>query len=80
MIPRERIIAVVSPDSAPVKRMISSHKSGETVIDATQGRKTKSVIVLEGGYLALSYLQPETVAGRIEDKSEDKNMGGSFNE
>lgn len=59
-----KIIAIVSPDSAPIKRMIQKSKENGMVIDATQGRKTKAVLVMEGGQVVLSALLPETIAGR----------------
>lgn len=66
MINAEKIIAIVSPDSAPVKRMVQGAKEGGTVIDATQGRKTKSVMVMENGSVVLSALTPETVGARAQ--------------
>ena len=62
-----KIVAVVSPDAAPVKRMIQSVKGTRTLIDATQGRKTKAVIVTSDDYLVLSALQPETIARRFSE-------------
>ena len=59
-----KIIAIVSPDSAPVRRLIQKAKENNTVIDATQGRKTKAVLVMEGSQIVLSALLPETIAGR----------------
>ncbi len=61
-----KIIAIVSPDSAPVKRMVQSAREKGTVIDATQGRKTKSVLVMENSQVVLSALLPETIAGRVQ--------------
>ena len=58
----QKIVAVVSPDAAPVKRMVQSIKGTRSLIDATQGRKTKAVIVTSDDYLVLSALQPETIA------------------
>ena len=62
----EKIIAIVSPDSAPIKRMVQNAKESGMAIDATQGRKTKSVLVMENGQTVLSALLPETIAGRAE--------------
>jgi len=62
----QKIVAVVSPDAAPVKRMVQSIKGTRSLIDATQGRKTKAVIVTSDDYLVLSALQPETIARRRE--------------
>ena len=56
-----KVIAVVSPDAAPVKRMVQNAKQIGKVIDATQGRRTKSVIVTEEDHIILSALQPETL-------------------
>ena len=68
-----KIVAVVSPDAAPVKRMIQSVKGTRTLIDATQGRKTKAVLVMENSQLVLSALLPETIAGRAQTESGDNN-------
>lgn len=69
-----KIIAIVSPDSAPVKRMVQRAKEEGTVIDATQGRKTKAVLVMENSQTVLSALLPETIAQRAqaEGKEDDK--------
>ena len=69
MVSAERIIAIVSPESAPVKRMVNDAKESGTLIDATHGRKTKTVIITDSGHLVLSYLLPETLANRISDEA-----------
>ena len=61
---RYKIIAVISPDSAPTKRMIQNGKDQGTVIDATQGRRTRAIIVMENANIVLSAVLPETIAGR----------------
>ena len=61
-----KIIAIVSPDSSPIKRLVQRAKENGTVIDATQGRKTKSVLVMENSQVVLSALLPETIAGRAQ--------------
>ena len=66
-----KIIAVVSPDTAPVKRMVQKARELGTAIDATQGRKTKSVLVMENSQLVLSALLPETIAQRAQAESRD---------
>ena len=70
-----KIIAIVSPDSAPVKRLVQRAREAGTAIDATQGRKTKAVLVMENSQLVLSALLPETIAQRaqaqIENNTED---------
>ena len=62
-----KIIAIINPDSAPIKRMIQNAKDAGTAIDATQGRRTKSVIVMENSELVLSALQPETLTRRFHN-------------
>ncbi len=71
MVNTDKIIAVVSPDSAPVKRLVQKAKEDGAVIDATQGRKTKAVLVMENSRLVLSALLPETISARAREKSED---------
>ena len=67
----DKVIAVVSPDSAPVKRIVQTAKETGTAVDATQGRKTKAVLVMENGQLVLSALLPETIANRAQTGRED---------
>ncbi|MBE7019479.1 MAG: DUF370 domain-containing protein [Ruminococcaceae bacterium] len=62
----DRIIAIISPDSAPVKRMISDAKERGILIDATYGRKTRTVVVTDSGHIILSGLQTDTITGRAE--------------
>ncbi len=62
----ERIISIVSPESAPIKRMVQEAKDNKTAIDATYGRRTRAVIITDAGYLVLSAIQPETIAARID--------------
>ena len=61
----DRIVAVVSPDYAPIKRLIQSARESGRIIDATQGRKTKGVLFTEGDRIILSALLPETLAARL---------------
>ncbi len=65
MISAERIVTVISPDSAPIKRLIQEAKDDGRAIDATYGRKTRAVIVMDSGHIILSSLITETVAARI---------------
>ena len=65
MVSADRIIAIVSPDSAPVKRMIQEARDRKRVIDATQGRRTRAVIQTDSDHVVLSAIQPETIAGRV---------------
>lgn len=71
-----KIIAIVSPDSAPIKRMVQNAKEKGMAIDATQGRKTKSVLVMENSQIVLSALLPETIAGRAQVGSGEENLTG----
>lgn len=68
MVNAEKIIAVLLPDSAPVKRIVQRGKEDGSVIDATQGRKTKSVLVMENDRIILSALTPETISARVSGK------------
>ena len=61
----DRIVAVVSPDSSPVKRLVQDAKDSGRVIDVSCGRKTRAVLVLDSDHVILSALQPETVAARL---------------
>jgi hypothetical protein len=68
----DRMISIVSPESAPIKRMVQEAKENQTIIDATYGRKTRAVIVTDSGQLILAAIQPETIAARIDkDISKD---------
>lgn len=69
MVSVERLVAIVSPESAPIKRLVQDAKERGTVIDATHGRKTRAVIVTDSDLIILTYLYPETVANRIEEDS-----------
>ena len=75
MINAERIIAVVSPDSAPIKRMVQEGKERGTVIDASFGRKTRAVIVTDSDHIILSYLTAETVSNRINEEKTENSEG-----
>ena len=67
----ERIISIVSPESAPIKRIVQEAKDSKMAIDATYGRRTRSVIIMDSGHIILSAVQPETVAGRVVDDEEN---------
>lgn len=64
-----KIVAIVSPDSAPIKRLVQNAREDGKVIDATQGRKTKAVLIMEQSQIVLSALLPETIAGRAQVES-----------
>jgi regulator of extracellular matrix RemA (YlzA/DUF370 family) len=65
-----RILVVASPGSAPIKRLIRATNDRGLIINMTHGRKTKSVIVLDSGHVVLAALQPETIAGRLQQQRE----------
>ena len=73
LVQAEKIIAIVSPDSAPVKRIIQESKDRSMCIDATYGRRTRSVLIMDSDHVVLSALQLETVANRFNtgEKAED---------
>ncbi len=73
MVNADRIIAVVSPESAPVKRIIQESKEKAVLIDATQGRKTKAVIITDCDRVILTYLPCETVASRINEEPDEED-------
>lgn len=64
-----RIVAIVSPESAPIKRIIQEAKDNKMAVDATLGRRTRAVLIMDSGHVILSAVQPETVAARV-DKDE----------
>ena len=68
MISQARLIAVVSPESAPIKRIITEARERGNLVDATYGRRTRAVIIMDSGHVILSAIQPETVAGRVTSK------------
>ena len=72
MVSAGRIIAIVSPESAPIKRVISDARDKSQLVDATYGRRTRAVIIADNGSIILSALQPETVSGRLAAKSEQE--------
>ncbi len=67
----DRIIAIVSPDSAPIKRMIAEAREKGTLIDATYGRRTRGVLITDSEHIILSALQTETIAGRLNKEDDD---------
>ena len=67
----ERIVSIVSPESAPIKRLVQEAKDAKTAIDATYGRRTRSVIIMDSGHIILSAVQPETIASRVDSDSQE---------
>ena len=73
-----RIVAIVSPESAPIKRAIQEARDRSMLIDATYGRRTRAVIVTDSDHIILSAVQPETVADRLESKNNSKEAEGAI--
>lgn len=72
LINANRVIAMVSPESAPIKRIITEAREKGTLVDASFGRKTKTVLVMDSGHVILSGIQPETVGARMSAEGEDE--------
>ena len=68
MVSAGRLIAIVSPESAPIKRMIQEARDRGMLIDATYGRRTRAVLIMDSDHIVLSAIKPETVAGRLSGK------------
>lgn len=75
MVASGRLVAIVSPESAPIKRIIQDAKERGTLIDATYGRRTRAVLVMDSDHVILSSVQPETVAGRMGEGTEEEEDG-----
>ncbi|MBP3435344.1 MAG: DUF370 domain-containing protein [Clostridia bacterium] len=76
MVAAGRLVAIVSPESAPIKRIIQDAKERGSLIDATYGRRTRAVLITDSDHVILSAVQPETVANRLgEDDEEDTGNG-----
>ena len=80
MVNAGKLIAIVSPESAPIKRIVQEARDKGSLIDATYGRRTRSVIVMDSDHVILSAIQPETIAARLggsnavtEEKTEDES-------
>ena len=67
-----RLVAIVSPESAPIKRIIADARERGSLIDATYGRRTRAVIITDSDHVILSAVQPETVANRLDDDDEEE--------
>ena len=75
MVSADKVVAVVSPESAPIKRIVQEAKEKGVLIDATFGRRTKAVIMMDSDNVVLSAILPETVAGRFNGKEEPQVPG-----
>ena len=74
MVSANRLVAIVSPESAPIKRIIQAARDRGTLIDAPYGRRTRAVIITDSDHVVLSAVQPETVANRLVDDDEDEEL------
>ena len=70
MVSASRLIAIVSPESAPIKRMVQEARDRGVLVDATYGRRTRAVLITDSDHIILSARQPETVAGRLNGREE----------
>ena len=70
MVSASRLIAIVSPESAPIKRMVQEARDRGVLVDATYGRRTRAVLITDSVHNILSALQPETVSGRLNGREE----------
>ncbi len=75
MVAANRLIAIISPESAPIKRMIQDARDKNILIDATYGRKTRAVLIMDSGQIVLSAIQPETVSHRIVQQDVTESTG-----
>lgn len=75
MVSSSRVLAIVSPDSAPIKRIVQEARDRSMLIDATYGRRTRAVIVMDTDHVILSAILPETIAGRAAGKTGAENSG-----
>ena len=71
MVSSDRIISIVSPESAPLKIIVQEEKDEKKAIDATFGRRTRAVIMMDSGHVILSAVQPETIAGRLNNNQNE---------
>lgn len=72
MVSADRLIAIVSPDSAPIKRTVQEARDRNMLIDATYGRRTRTVIIMDSDHVVLSAILPETISGRMENRSAEE--------
>ena len=73
LVSASRLIAIVSPESAPIKRIIQDARDRGSLIDATYGRRTRAVLIMDSDHVVLSAVQPETVANRVIDRDDGED-------
>ena len=74
MVSANRLVAIVSPESAPIKRIITDARERGSLIDVTYGRRTRAVIIPDSDHVILSAVQPETVANRLNDDDDEEEL------
>lgn len=74
MVSANRLVAIVSPESAPIKRIIQEAREKGVLIDATYGRRTRAVIITDSDHVILSAIQPETVANRLTERDDEEDL------
>ncbi|MDR3255231.1 MAG: DUF370 domain-containing protein [Synergistaceae bacterium] len=72
MVVADRVVAIISPSSAPIKRMREEAKNAGLLVDATQGRKTRAILVMDSKHVVISAIQPETISARFEESGNDE--------
>ncbi len=75
MVAADRVVAIISPSSAPIKRLREEAREAGLLVDATQGRKTRAILVMDSKHVIISAIQPETISGRFEELMEEKDEG-----
>lgn len=70
----ERVVAVIAPDSAPVRRLKDEAREAGLLVDVTQGRKTRAILIMDSRHVILSAIQPETIAARFEGAEEQQTQ------
>lgn len=80
LVSANRMVAIVSPESAPIKRIVGEAKERGTLIDATHGRRTRAVIITDSDHVILTYLQSETVANRLSEEQSYDDSEEGYNE
>ena len=73
LVAAQRLLTVISPDSAPIKRLIQEARDRGMLIDASYGRKSRSVLIMDTDHVILSAVQPETIAGRLTEREEEQS-------
>ncbi len=76
LVSAQRLLTIISPDSAPVKRLIQEARDRGMLIDASYGRKTKAVLVMDTDHVILSAIEPKTIAGRLAEEEESEDEEG----